>query len=228
MRRAAALLAVALLAGCGGGREEGTAALWITRDRGGEVLFEGKVSAGLTVMQALRREAEVETRYGGRFVQSIDGLEGSLRERRDWFFFVNGVAADHGAAEYRLADGDVAWWDYRSWEGDDEVRIVVGAFPEPFLRGYGGKTRPAHVRYERPSQAAAARAIGEVIRASSVALAGTPVPGSANTFVIRTGPRSFRARLESPRGPYTFVLAGDAGRLARDPELARFRFEGLP
>jgi Domain of unknown function (DUF4430) len=229
VKRVVALLVVAVLAACGGGDEQdGNASLWITRDRGAQVLFDGTVSAGLTVMQALRQKADVETRYGGRFVQSIDGLEGSLRKGRDWFFFVNGVAADRGAAEYRLERGDIAWWDYREWQGEGEVRIVVGAFPEPFLRGYGGRTRPAHVRYERSSQAAAARRIGEMIEAESVARSATPVPPGANGFLLVAGPPSFRARLVSPRGPYTFVLAGDANRLAHDPDLARFRYEGLP
>ena len=35
------------------------------------------VPAGRAVLQALDREADIETRYGGRFVQAIDGVEGS-------------------------------------------------------------------------------------------------------------------------------------------------------
>ena len=34
------------------------------------------------------------TRYGGRFLQSIDGIYGSLTGQRDWFFFVNGIEGD--------------------------------------------------------------------------------------------------------------------------------------
>ncbi len=77
----AALAALVLLAGCGSfgaGGEEGTATLWVTRDRGAEVLLDARVDAGQTLMRALASKAEVETRYGGRFVQSIDGLAGSL------------------------------------------------------------------------------------------------------------------------------------------------------
>src|SRR5262245_58543369 len=141
MRRLLPLLAVvAALAGCGGGGDGGKATLWVTRDRGAEVLVEKTVSAGLTAMQALRTEADVETSYGGRFVQSIEGISGDLGAHRDWFYFVNGVEADRGAAEYRLRPGDVLWWDYRPWSGDDmRVPVVVGAFPEPFLTGYGGE-----------------------------------------------------------------------------------------
>ena len=100
-------------------------------------------------MRALASKADVETRYGGRFVQAIDGIEGSLEDQRDWFWFVNGYEGDRSAASYRLHDGDVAWLDYRGWEREGEARVVVGAFPEPFLHGYDGKTRPAAVRFER-------------------------------------------------------------------------------
>jgi Domain of unknown function (DUF4430) len=226
------LLALAcslLLAGCGAaGGEDGSATLWITRDRGAEVLYEGSVPAGLTVLQALDREVEVETRYGGRFVQAIEGVEGSLSQGRDWFYFVNGVAADKGAAEYRLRPGEIVWWDYRRWLGEPEPRIVVGAFPEPFLHGYDGKRRPAAVRYQLRSQKQAARAIAKLIGAETVSSVRTPVPDGVNTFVLATGRARFTAQLEAADGPYRFTLAGDARRLANNPKLARFRYEGLP
>jgi hypothetical protein len=109
----------------------------VTSDRGAHVLFTGTVPAGLTAMQALVRREKVETRYGGRYVQAIDGLSGSLSAEKDWFFFVNGVESDTGAAEVRLHPGDVEWWDYRSWRGGGmNVPVVVGAFPEPFVHGF--------------------------------------------------------------------------------------------
>jgi hypothetical protein len=128
---------VLALAGCGGEQTHGTATLWVTRDRGAQVLFEGDVPAGLTAMQALVRTRKVETRYGGRYVQAIDGVSGSLSAQKDWFFFVNGVESGTGAAEVRLRPGDVEWWDYRSWRGGAmTVPVVVGAFPEPFVHGF--------------------------------------------------------------------------------------------
>ena len=72
----------------------------------------------------------------------MNGLSGSITSRHDWFYFVNGVEGDRGAADYRLRAGDIAWWDYRDWgRSGMSVPIVVGAFPEPFVHGYDGKTR---------------------------------------------------------------------------------------
>ena len=47
-------------------------------------------------MRLLQRTFEVETRYGGGFVQAIDGVGGGRRGGRpvDWFFYVNGIEAD--------------------------------------------------------------------------------------------------------------------------------------
>jgi hypothetical protein len=222
----AALLLCLLLAGCGSaaaGGEEGSASLWITRDRGTTVLFEGRVDAGQTVLQALRSRAEVETAYGGRFVKGIDGLSGSLAAGRDWFYFVNGVAPGRGAAEVRLRDGDIAWWDYRRWAGDAEVQVVVGAFPEPLVNGYGER-RNTVVRF-RAGQRGGAEAVGQLLGARSVEPVGTPVPAGANLFLVADGPPRFSADGASPTGPYTLTFAGDAAALARDPGRYRFRFE---
>lgn len=217
-------LATPVLAGCGSEGADGTASLWVTRDRGARVLLVTTVPAGLTAMQALRRKAEVKTRYGGRFVVSIDGVRGSLSAQRDWFYFVNGVEADRGAAEYRLHRGDVEWWDYRSWRGRREVPVVVGAFPEPFLHGYGGKTRAAAVRYRLPGQRAAARRLARTIGAVSVAPASVPVPPGANVLVLAPGSGRFSATATSVTGPYTFTFAGDAAGLAREPRRYRYRY----
>jgi hypothetical protein len=219
IRRAlAALAALVLLAGCGGaGEEEGTATLWVTRDRGAEVLLDTKVDAEQTLMRALNSKVELETRYGGRFVQAIDGLSGSLEGQRDWFWFVNGYEGDRSASSYRLRDGDVAWLDYRGWEREGEARVVVGAFPEPFLHGYGGKTRPAAVRFEgsRTRADELAREIG----AASVAPLGTPAPDGANVLELHPGPDRATAELlgQSAGDPFRLVLSGD-------PELTR-RYE---
>src|SRR5262245_48685199 len=124
---ALALLLVLVLAACGGGDGGGgqgapagaqggdTASLWVTRDQGAEVLVETTVPATGNAIQALDRMADIETRYGGRFVQSVNGVDGDLGRRHDWFYFVNGIEPDRGGAEVKLRPGDVVWWDYRDW-----------------------------------------------------------------------------------------------------------------
>jgi hypothetical protein len=195
------------------------------------VLLTTTVPAGLTVMQALGREADVETRFGGRYVEAIDGLEGDLGDRRDWFYFVNGIESDRSAADYELRDGDVAWWDYRSWREQMREPVVVGAFPEPFLHGYDGKTRPVAVRYE-PGLERGARAVGRLLGAGSVEPLSAAVPKDANVFLTVKGPVRFTASLRDGAGPagspVRFVFAGDAEALARDPAGYRYRYEVSP
>jgi hypothetical protein len=228
LRRLALPLAVLLLAGCGGQRGHGSARLWITRDRGASVLFTGRVPAGISAMQALDRVAKVKTRYGGRFVQAIDGVEGSLSAQRDWFYFVNGIEGDRSAAEYRLHPGDVEWWDYRSWRRAMSVPVVIGAFPEPFLHGFDGHRRRTLVVYQ-PGTRRAAQAIARVVRGRVVPLT-SGLPRDVNRVLVHpaVGPSS----IAIGRGPTAPVLLSvtprDALRLARDPKVVRFRYQGVP
>lgn len=222
-RLPALLLAVAALAGCGGGHgagggQAGTAQLWITRDEGAHVLLVARVAAGQTAIRALERTVPVTTTYGGRYVQSIRGISGSLSRGRDWFYFVNGIEADRSAAEYRLRNGDVEWWDYRSWRGGREhVPIVVGAFPEPFLHGYAGHVRRSVV----VGAGTGANALARLLHAHVVH--GLP-PRDANVFrIVSPSGRELTAH-RLPGGGVEFDFRGDAKRLARDPALYRFRY----
>jgi hypothetical protein len=214
--------------GAGGGSGSGRATIWVTKDRGTTLVEHGSVPAGQTLMRGLRSLASVETRYGGRFVQSIDGVSGDASAQRDWFWFVNGLLGNESAADYRLRAGDVAWWDYRNWGSDDDTEVVVGAFPEPFLHGYGGHVHPSAVRYAPSLRAAAAR-IGKLLHARSVAPLGTAVAADANELDLVAGGRRFTASLRAPGtgpgGAVVFTYAGPVGDLLPDgprPYLRRF------
>lgn len=209
---------VLALVGCGGfgthaGNGSGTATIWVTKDRGTTLVQQGTVPAGETLLRGLRSLAKVDTKYGGRFVQSISGISGSASAQRDWFWFVNGLLGNRSAAEYRLHAGDVAWWDERDWSKDYRTEVVVGAFPEPFIHGYDGHVRPAAVRYAS-SQRAAASTIARVVHAASVAPLGTPVASGANVFELVGGRHRFTAALRTPgTGPTSPVVFTYAGRI---------------
>ncbi len=220
------LVGAAVLAGCGAtSHGKGNASVWITRDRGEQVVLVRKVPAGITAMDALQRVAKVETRYGGRFVQSIDGVSGSLSRKRDWFYFVNGYEADRGAADYELHDGDVEWWDYRSWKTSMHVPIVVGAFPEPFRHGYDGKTRKATVVFTSPELRDEAQALGRIIGAKKV---DADELDDVNVLFLTRADVPLSATTDGPGKPVRFVLGPTAARrLLSDRKLVRYRYTGL-
>jgi hypothetical protein len=138
----ATAIAAATTAGCGfgpGPSSQGEATLTVTRDYGAEPVLEATESEppeSETVLRMLDGEAEIATRYGGGFVQSIDGVEGGIEDGRtsDWFFFVNGIESDRGAAEVPVRGGDRVWWDYRDWTDALRTPAVVGSWPEPFAQ----------------------------------------------------------------------------------------------
>jgi hypothetical protein len=222
---AAAGLAAAFLAGCGSTQTSGSATLWITRDRGRDVVLTKKVGAGQTAMQALQQVAKVKTSYGGRFVQSIDGVSGDRSARRDWFYFVNGYEADRGAADYTLHPGDVEWWDYRNWKHSIHVPVVVGAFPEPFLHGYGGKTRDAAVVYDSPALTSLAKRLGKLIHGKTL---NAQQLVTANVLFLTKADVPLSATAPAAGAPVRFVIGPTAARrLLADPKRVRFRYSGL-
>ncbi len=213
-------LVAALAAGCGSS-SSGHATVWVTHGRGSHVLHTAQIPAGLTAIQGLARVAKVKTRYGGRYVRSVDGVAEHGRE--SWFYYVNGYLADRGAAEYRLRDGDVEWWDYRSWRDPLDDAVVVGAFPEPFLHGYGGERRRTVVVSKDHRLG---RRVARLVGASSV-VTGRP-PAGVNVVELRRAvrPRFYaKTALSRPGSLVVFVLdAGFARELLARPALARFRY----
>ena len=225
-RAALVCLGAAVLAGCGASAHtKGDAKLWITRDRGAHVVLVRKVPAGVSAMEALRRVARVDTRYGGRYVQSIDGVSGSLSKQRDWFYFINGYEADRSAADYELHDGDVEWWDYRPWKGAMRVPVVVGAFPEPFKHGYDGNTRKATIVFQSAELRREAEALGKMIGAKKLS---SEELADANVLFLTAADVPLSATTKGAGDPVRFVIGPTAARrLISNPKLVRFRYTGL-
>jgi len=129
-----------------------TVSLIISKDFGGQTLVEKQVAIqkDWTVIDLLESTARITTKWDGSFVNSLEGLEadngGILGNKRDWFYFVNGICADVGASGYDLKAGEVVWWDYHAWKNMGSTNsAVIGCYPEPFIHGYRGKVGPTTI-----------------------------------------------------------------------------------
>jgi hypothetical protein len=186
----AALAVLVSACGIGGGTKgSGAAELTVTRNFGGRVLLRAsvpKVPKNETVMRFLQRRARTDTRYGGRFVSAIDGVGSSQRagRREDWFYYVNGIEAETGAAERELEPGDQVWWDHHDWTDAMRVPSVVGSFPEPFLHGTGGKRYP--VRIDCADNAAdTCRALADRLQQAGIEPSTAALGAAAGKEVLR-------------------------------------------
>jgi Domain of unknown function (DUF4430) len=205
--------AVVMLASCGLGPGRTPGAIHLTVTQGFGIATIGpqrppRARGQETVMSLLMRNHKVKTRYGGGFVQSIDGHAGgtSKGDPVDWFYYVNGVEASKGAADTNVHPGDRIWWDLHDWSRTDNVPAVVGSFPEPFLHGLGGKRLPVRVECveltAQPCQTVLAR-----LRAAGVPAAIAAIgPGDEpSTLRVLVGPwpavRSTPATQAIERGP---------------------------
>lgn len=170
---AALAAAAAALGGCGFGPGRGTAqvSLVVTSGFGAKQIGSvavPRVPGSETVMRMLERSFQVKNRYGGGFVESINGLSGS-GSRLDWFYYVNGVEAPQGAATTAVHRGDRIWWDLHDWTATDSVPAVVGSYPEPFVHGTGGRRLPTTLECATDVAAACKRVT------SALTAAGVPV-----------------------------------------------------
>ena len=209
LRRLAAVALVTALAGCGlgpGPSTEGTATLTVTRDYGNTQMVEATVEdpdESETVLRMLDREADIETRYGGGFVQSIDGVAGSIEgERRlDWFFYVNGIESPVGSAERSISGGDRVWWDHHDWTDAMRVPAVVGSWPEPFLQFSADEER-LPVRVECATERDPCRTAAERLSDEGVSVSQEPHEPDAGEEALR-------------------VLVGPWSSIRRDPAAAQ-------
>lgn len=193
-RALAPLIAVALAlaaAGCGlgaGKSATGGVELRVTRDFGqrplGAPVLMPKLRESDTVMRFLQAHREVETSYGGGFVQSIGGLRGNAGAEHDWFYFVNGSEASVGAADYKLSPGDVVQWDYRDWQATQHVPAIVGSYPEPFAHGIKGKRLPTRVECE-DEESKACTEVGDSLANYGANVTSAPVGSPSTEFALR-------------------------------------------
>ena len=215
-------MAALALAGCGLGAGSAPAhvSLLVTHGFGAATVLQTaapKLSGADTVMRMLQRNATITTRFGGGFVQSIDGLAGG--GGLDWFYYVNGVEQHKGAAATRLHNGDAVWWDRHDWSATQDIPAVVGSFPEPFVHGYGGSRLPLRIECTQVDSAACA--------AVSKVFAGYDLVAGRGCLLCSQYNLSLRVLV----GPYATLLADPAADLlARGPAAsgvyARFQDRG--
>jgi len=157
MRLAGAVtaLTVALaLCGCGleptGSTTTGSDGLLVTQGFGGQTVLNlsaPRTTGAHTVLGLLERNASITTSDGERDVASINGLSAVTvaGQPADWFFYVNGVEGRKHASVTKLHSGDQVWFDRHDGLAAENVKAVVGSFPEPFLNGYGGTRYPTRI-----------------------------------------------------------------------------------
>jgi len=123
----------------------------VSKNFGGNRLSAGKMegSPGNSLMDVLKAHLDIETAYGGSFINSVNGIaseRGSFTNPgTDWFLYINGICCDTGAGDYVISAGDSVWLDYHGWQMGPSNAAVVGLYPEPFLHGYRGKQLPVYI-----------------------------------------------------------------------------------
>lgn len=251
LRVPTAVVALATALACGGcglgpGAPTKGASLTVTREFGSRhisTVSRSNVPGSETVMRMLERSFKVSTRYGGGFVESINGLAPS-GAHTDWFYYVNGVQAAKGAAATSVHAGDHIWWDLHNWSATENIPAVVGSFPEPFTSGIGGKRYPVTLECGSDVDAACKQATkaltAEHIPASSQLLgtgSGTETlgivvgtwreisaqvgadliahgPGASGVYARFAGPGGDALQLLDPSGHVARTLGAGAGLIA--------------
>ncbi|MGE5390719.1 MAG: DUF4430 domain-containing protein [Deltaproteobacteria bacterium] len=108
--------------------------LVVTRDFGQSLLsdFWVPVDKPITALELTTSNLKTETAYGGVFITSINGLASGYtgkaawnKEKEDWFLYYNGKMSPAGANNITVKGGDIIWWDYHNWGGEQKPMPVV-------------------------------------------------------------------------------------------------------
>ncbi len=212
---AVALLASIVLAGCGlgPGEETGDASLLVTRDYGSEVLIdepELPANESSTAMRLVDENADLETGYGGAYVPTVNDVSPvtpKAARSLDWFYFVNGIVAERGSAQFPVKGGDKVWWDYRDWTDAMDVGAVVGAYPAPFSTGYDNRDWGVEIDCLVP----AATACGMVQK--QLEGDGVKLESSGDNMILRVG--IWDAIADTPEGRRIIRGPENSGVFAR-------------
>jgi hypothetical protein len=123
----------------------------ITENFGTELVQENttRVYSGSSALDVLKSVSQIETKYGGSFVISINSIKSGFPEDHyDWFFYVNGFLAKEGASSYIIRGGDSIQWDYHNWESEYHQSAIIGDYPKYLINGYAGDKSPTIIVFE--------------------------------------------------------------------------------
>jgi len=203
-----------------------TATIVVTRDFGSELILkqEMEIESGTSAMAALQMVANVENKYGGGFVSSINSInseyEKANNSKKDWFLYINGVASNIGARDYILQDNDVEHWDFRDWSYQQFVPAIIGDFPQPFLSGFQGGLKPTLVVYEKPFSGEAEALVEKMkgygvveVEAISCDLLSDEAKGKSNLIIIASPENTLISELNEVHEKLGFYAYFEQGAL---------------
>jgi hypothetical protein len=145
--RAASVIAMTVVtvavAGCGGA-DPGSkhVEINVTTDFGSHTVgtaLDKRVDGG-NDLQLLKAHFPVETSSNGAVVKSIKGVR-SHNFHVKWELYINGILNGKQARRTSIQKGDHQWWDLQDWL-IAQPKAIVGAYPEPFTNGTGGREAP--------------------------------------------------------------------------------------
>jgi hypothetical protein len=172
--------------------EEAQLTLRVSRDFRSPPLLKKRVRcSGQSVMKLLKECATVKTAFGGEFVQSINGItagKGSNAQRA-WLYYVNGMIADVGAAQYVPKCGDYLVWDLHACNGAVTVPSMIGCFPQPFQSLQKPGAAPLLILHNTRSKETALSLVRVLERqgvgtAKVQSISGSAIPGDSASIII--------------------------------------------
>ncbi|WP_053955278.1 DUF4430 domain-containing protein [Inediibacterium massiliense] len=157
------VLIILLITGCSSQSvDEGRIQVMVSKDFGKKVMHDQdiKLNRDKSVMEVMKENFQVETAYGGGFINGIDSLKSGFtgmenKTKLDWFYYVNGMISEVGADDYICEPGDVILWDYHDWS-QKSISSIIGAYPQNFINGYNGQVLKTEIsstkEYEKDSK----------------------------------------------------------------------------
>ncbi|MCT4585525.1 MAG: DUF4430 domain-containing protein [Peptostreptococcaceae bacterium] len=134
----------------------GKVRLTVSKDFFNEIIFDEDVDLknDYSIMDILKEHTEVETSYGGSFVESINSYKSNFKDenkdkKRDWFYYVNGYMADVSCEDYLPKENDHIVFDYHAWSDKSYNNALISSFEKSFKNGYMDEKIQNEIVYQK-------------------------------------------------------------------------------